>query len=70
MQIIGQMNNYLSITQQRKEVTESNANNKAIIINSYAKSTRHKQSQRALYVLFIASKTFQETDGYAAAADA
>ncbi|BBV16670.1 hypothetical protein IOMTU157_1921 [Citrobacter portucalensis] len=70
MQIIGQMNNYLSITQQRKEVTESNANNKAIIINSYAKSTRQKQSQRALYVLFIASKTFQETDGYAAAADA
>ena len=70
MQIIGQMNNYLSITQQRKEVTESNANNKAIIINSYAKSTRQKQSRRVPYTLFIASKTFQETDGYVAAAGA
>ena len=70
MQIIGQMNNYLSITQQRKEVTESNANNKAIIINSYANSTRQKQFRRVLYALFIASKTSQETDGYAAAADA
>ena len=70
MQIIGQMVNYLSITQRRQEVTVLGANNKAIIINSYAKSTRQKQSQRALYVLFIASKTFQETDGYAAAADA
>ena len=70
MQIIGQMNNYLSITQQRKEVTESNANNKAIVINSYAKSTRQKQSRRVPYSLFIASKTFQETDGYVAAAGA
>ena len=70
MQIIGQMNNYLSITQQRKEVTESNVNNKAIIINSYAKSTRQKQSRRVPYSLFIASKIFQETDGYVAAAGA
>ena len=70
MQIIGQMNNYLSITQQWKEVTDSSVNNKAIIINSYAKSTRQKQFRRVLYALFIASKTFQETDGYVAAADA
>ena len=70
MQIIGQMKNYLSITQQWNEVTDSSINNKAIIINSYANSTRQKQFRRVLYALFIASKTSQETDGYAAAADA
>ena len=70
MQIIGQMVNYLSITQRRQEVAVLGVNNKAIIINSYAKSTRQKQSRRVPYSLFIASKIFQETDGYVAAAGA
>ena len=42
MQIIGQMVNYLSITQQQQEVKVLGVNNKAIIINSYANSTRQK----------------------------